>query len=30
MLREEIATQINHMLPDYHVSYVYFTEFVVQ
>lgn len=30
MLREEIATQINTMLPDYHISYVYFTEFVVQ
>ncbi len=30
MLREEIATHINDMLPDYHVSYVYFTEFVVQ
>lgn len=30
MLRNEIATQINNMLPDYHISYVYFTEFVVQ
>ena len=30
MLRDEIATQINTMLPDYHISYVYFTEFVVQ